>query len=166
MRKSILCFLPVLLFFAACSGPVKDPEYDRPARPLHGTDAKKLLTGAAKHIGEPYKYGGVSPEGWDCSGFVRGMFKKYLGLNLPRETDGLYSASFPVKGENTRPGDLVFFRIDSGKPSHVGIYAGNGRFIHSSTSSGVIVSSLAEDYYRQRFTGFRRIRNGFLANSR
>ncbi len=166
MRKSILCFLPVLFFFAACSGPVKDSRYDLPARPLHGKDAKKLLTGASKHIGEPYQYGGISAKGWDCSGFVCGMFKRYLNLNLPRETGGLYSASVRIKAKNSRPGDLVFFRIETGKPSHVGIYAGKNRFIHSSTSSGVIVSSLAEDYYRQRFIGYRRIRYGLLADSR
>jgi len=166
MRKSILCFLPVVIFFAACSGPVKDHKYDRPARPLHGKDAKKLLTGASKHIGEPYQYGGISSKGWDCSGFVHGMFKRYLGLNVPRETGGLYSASVRVKAKNSRPGDLVFFKIESRKPSHVGIYIGKNRFIHSSTSSGVIVSNLNESYYRQYFIGFRRIRFGLWANSR
>ncbi|UCE67931.1 MAG: C40 family peptidase [Candidatus Zixiibacteriota bacterium] len=166
MRKFILCILPILVVFAACSGPVKDAKYDLPARPLHGKDAKKLLTGASKHIGEPYQYGGVSSKGWDCSGFVHGMFKRYLGVNLPRETGGLYSASVCVRAKNSRPGDLVFFRIESGKPSHVGIYAGNNRFIHSSTSGGVMVSRLSEDYYRQRLIGYRRIRHGFLANSR
>jgi cell wall-associated NlpC family hydrolase len=166
MRKFILYILPVLLVFSACSGPVRDTKYHLPARPLPGKDAKKLLAGASKHIGEPYQYGGVSSKGWDCSGFVYGMFKRYLGVNLPRETGGLYSASIRIRTKNSRPGDLVFFRIQSGKPSHVGIYAGNNKFIHSSTSSGVTASDLNESYYRQCFIGFRRIRYGLLADSR
>jgi cell wall-associated NlpC family hydrolase len=154
------------MLFAACSGPVKDPKYRTPARPLPGKDAKTLLSGASNHIGEPYKYGGISSRGWDCSGFVRGMYKRYLGITLPRDTEGQFSASFSVKRNNSRPGDLVFFQIRSNKPSHVGIYAGKNRFIHSSTKRGVIVSNLKEDYYRKYFIGFRRIRFSHLANSR
>jgi cell wall-associated NlpC family hydrolase len=166
MRKLFFCVLPVLYLLAACSGPVKDPKYHVPARPLPGKDAKILLTGASRHIGEPYRYGGNSSRGWDCSGFVRGMFKRYLEINLPRDTDGLYSASMSIKWQKSRPGDLVFFKIKSSKPSHVGIYAGKNRFIHSSTKRGVIVSNLKEDYYRKYFIGFRRIRFSHLANSR
>ena len=166
MRKSLICILPILVVFAACSGPVKGPNYDLPARPLPGKDAKKLLAGAAKHIGEPYRFGGVSPRGWDCSGFVYGMFKRYLNITVPRNTEGLYSASMSIKRKNTRPGDLVFFKIDSKKPSHVGIYVGKNRFVHASTSSGVIVSALDEDYYEESFLGFRRIRPGLWADNR
>jgi cell wall-associated NlpC family hydrolase len=166
MRKSILLILPILVISLACSGTVRDPRYDTPARPIPGKDAKKLLVGASRHIGEPYKYGGISVKGWDCSGFVHGMFARYLSVNLPRETQGLYSASFPVKTKDSRPGDFVFFRIESGKPSHVGIYAGKGKFIHSSSSSGVIISDLNEDYYRKYFIGFRRLHYRFLANNR
>ncbi len=151
---------------AACSGPVKDPRYDKSARPLPGKDAKILLNGASNHIGEPYAFGGMTSRGWDCSGFVFSMYKRYLRIDIPRNTTALYSASLRIKKKYSRPGDLVFFRIKSQKPSHVGIYIGNDKFIHASTSSGVVISDLREEYYNQYFAGFRRLRFGLLASNR
>ena len=166
MKKLALFLFPPLILIAACSGPVKGPQYESDQRPMRGADVERLLNGALQHIGEPYRYGGISSRGWDCSGFVYGMFLKYLDTALPRDTKGLYSASFSVQGRHTRAGDLVFFRIDSAKPTHVGIYMGKNRFIHASTSAGVVVSKLTEDYYRKRFMGYRRIRGDYLANNR
>ena len=94
------------------------------------------------------------------------MYKRYLGITIPRSTGKLFSATLNVGPREIRPGDLVFFRIDSAKPSHVGIYMGKGRFIHSSTSAGVIVSNLREDYYRKHFYAYRRIRYEVLADGR
>jgi cell wall-associated NlpC family hydrolase len=166
MKKFIFILLPALILFAACSGPVTKPSHDYRTRPLRKNDMKKLLDGAMQHVGDPYRYGGISSKGWDCSGFVYGMFKRYLDISLPRDTKRLYSISKAVKPKNTRPGDLVFFRIGTAKPSHVGIYMGRNRFIHASTSSGVIVSGLYEDYYRKHFMGYRRIPDRYLANNR
>jgi cell wall-associated NlpC family hydrolase len=94
------------------------------------------------------------------------MYRRYLDISLPRDTRSLYSISKSVNPRDTRPGDLVFFRIRTAKPSHVGIYLGRNRFIHASTSSGIIVSGLYEDYYRKHFMGYRRIPNSYLANNR
>lgn len=167
MKKLSLFVLSASLFLlAACSGPAKKPQNEHRPRPTRKSDMKRLLDGAMQHIGEPYRYGGVSSKGWDCSGFVSGMFKYYLGVTLPRDTRGLYVVSKSVNPRDTRPGDLVFFRIGTAKPSHVGIYLGRNRFIHASTSLGVIVSGLYEDYYRKHFLGYRRIPNSYLANNR
>jgi len=166
MKRWQIYILFFLFLSAACSGPVTDPDYNFPARPLPGKDAMKLLKGASRHIGEPYKYGGISSRGWDCSGFVYGMFKKYLRISVPRSTDELISASIGIKPGDSRPGDLVFFKIDSKESDHVGIYIGKNRFIHASNSSGVTVSDLDDRYYGQNFAGFRRIRFGLLAAGR
>jgi cell wall-associated NlpC family hydrolase len=166
MRKLLpIVFIP-LFIITACSGPVKRTQTGPPSRPLPGEDAERLLAGAFQHIGEPYRYGGFSSRGWDCSGFVHGMYKRYLGISVPRSTKKLYLATYDVEPRKSRPGDLVFFRFSSAKPSHVGIYMGKAKFIHSSTSAGVIVSSLREDYYRNHFYGYRRIRHEFLAAGR
>ncbi len=158
--------MALIAIAASCSGPVKDNKYNKPARPLPGKEARKLLNGAANHIGEPYSFGGMTSKGWDCSGFVFGMYNRYLGINIPRNTEGLFSASIGIKRKNSRPGDLVFFRIKTKKPSHVGIYIGNSKFIHASSSSGVTVSYLSEKYYAKYFVGFRRLRFGIIASSR
>lgn len=165
MRK-ILFYIALITIVASCSGPVKDYKYNKPARPLPGKEARKLLNGAANHLGEPYSYGGMSSKGWDCSGFVFGMYNRYLGINIPRSTKSLFSSSIRIKRKDSRPGDLVFFKIKTKKPSHVGIYIGKNKFIHASTSNGVTVSYLTEKYYAKYFTGFRRLRFGMLAYGR
>lgn len=156
MRKPALFIFASLILLFACSGPARKPDGRARIPPLSRKDAGKLLSGAGKHIGEPYKPGGRSSSGWDCSGFVCGMYGRYLSIYLPRTTKALYTKSTTVRGSGSRPGDLVFFKIKSGRPSHVGIYMGDGEFIHASTSSGVIISSLDEEYYQSSFAGFKR----------
>jgi cell wall-associated NlpC family hydrolase len=156
MRKPAVFISASLILLIGCSGPARKPAVRTGIPPLSRKDAGKLLSGAGKHIGEPYRPGGTSSSGWDCSGFVYGMYGRYLSVYLPRTTKALYTRSMTVPGSKSRPGDLVFFKIKSGRPSHVGIYLGHGRFIHASTSSGVIVSSLDEEYYRNSFAGFKR----------
>jgi lipoprotein Spr len=152
--------------FLACSGPVKRPREVAKIPPLPREDAGVLLSSARTHIGEPYRMGGLSSRGWDCSGFVSVMYERYLSISLPRDTKGQYAKSIPIKSSKSRPGDLVFFKIKSSRPSHVGIFMGRDRFIHASTSSGVIISSLHEKYYRRRFAGFRRPLNLQTLSSR
>lgn len=156
MRK-LAIFIPVLLLLSiACSGPARKPSGKARLAPLSRKDAGKLLSGAGKHIGEPYRSGGTSSSGWDCSGFVSGMFGRYLAIYLPRTTKAQYAKSVIIRDSSSRPGDLVFFKIKSSRPSHVGIYMGGRRFIHASISRGIIVSSLDEKYYKSSFAGFRR----------
>jgi cell wall-associated NlpC family hydrolase len=156
MRKIEVFVFAALLLSLACSGPAKKPGSAAKVYPLSRKDAGKLVSGAGKHIGEPYRSGGTSSSGWDCSGFVYGMYDRYLSVHLPRTAKAQYLNSLKVKDTRSRPGDLVFFKIKSSKPSHVGIYIGGGQFIHASTSKGVIISTLDEKYYRRSFAGFRR----------
>ena len=140
----------------ACSGPAYQYENHVRVRPLTKKEAARLLAGAKNHLGEPYVYGGDSPRGWDCSGFTCVMYARYLSYQLPRKTESIFSRSVKIPPSKKRPGDLVFFKTDSKTASHVGIYIGGDKFIHASTSYGIVISNLKDDYYRKSFIGFRR----------
>jgi cell wall-associated NlpC family hydrolase len=107
-------------------------------------------------LGTPYRYGGASPRGFDCSGLVHYTFSQ-TGLRVPRTSREQYRKSRPVPLDAARPGDLVFF--SSGKKiSHVGIYIGDSRFIHAPDSGQQVkISNLGEDYYRANFVGAGRL---------
>lgn len=115
---------------------------------------------AVSLVGSPYRLGGTSVEtGLDCSGFVGHVFKQTAGIVLPRDSRGISEAAEPLAQDELRPGDLVFFNTLNRVFSHVGIYLGDGRFVHaaSSRSGAVMVSNLADRYWRERFDGGRRI---------
>jgi len=112
------------------------------------------LTSSALHfIGTPYVFGGTSTAGFDCSGYVQHVFAM-LGIRLPRTADAQYYAAHPVA--EVKAGDLVFFQTYLPGPSHVGIYLGGGKFVHSA-SHGVTVSRLSEPYWATRYLGARRV---------
>lgn len=117
------------------------------------TDNHKLYVNAAEWIGTPYRAGGDSRHGMDCSGLVSQLYKKTYRMRLSRSTDGQLKESNKIARRNLREGDLVFFtsRSSRKKVAHVGIYLKDGKFIHASTSQGVIVSSLKEKYYTQHW---------------
>jgi murein DD-endopeptidase / murein LD-carboxypeptidase len=116
-----------------------------------------LLSAAKKYIGVPYQFGGTTASGFDCSGYTRHIMKE-IGVSIPRTTDAQYSTGKPAGKDNLRVGDLVFFETYKKGPSHVGIYIGEEQFIHSSTSKGVIISSLNDPYYyAPRYLGARRV---------
>ncbi|HOK53832.1 MAG TPA: NlpC/P60 family protein [Armatimonadota bacterium] len=111
--------------------------------------------------GAKYVRGGTGARGFDCSGFTRHVFAKY-GVNLPHSSKAQASCGKHVDKKDLQPGDLVFFATYRSSISHVGIYIGDNKFIHASTPrTGVIVSSLGEQYYAKRYRGARRV----LANS-
>lgn len=108
-------------------------------------------------IGEPYRYGGAGPGGFDCSGLVYYSFRK-AGIRTPRTTNDQYRQSKRVSMSRLQPGDLVFFRISRNKLSHVGIYAGDDRFIHApSSGKSVGYASLRDPYWRERLVGGGRL---------
>lgn len=115
---------------------------------------------AVSLVGSPYRLGGTSPEtGLDCSGFVRHVFREAAGVILPRDSRAISETAQPLAREELRPGDLVFFNTLNRAFSHVGIYLGDDRFVHASSSrtGSVMVSSLNDRYWRERFDGARRV---------
>lgn len=118
----------------------------------------RILKTATQHLGTPYRYGGSSPGGFDCSGFVQYVFKQN-GYSLPRTAASQYGMGTAVNKSSLEPGDLVFFKCYGSSIDHVGIYSGGGKFIHSSSprSGGVIYSSLSESYYARSYYGAKRV---------
>lgn len=115
---------------------------------------------AVSLVGSPYRLGGASPEtGLDCSGLVGHVFRQVAGIALPRDSRALSEAGAPLAPDELQPGDLVFFNTANRAFSHVGIYLGDDRFVHASSSrTGVVmVSNLSERYWRTRFDGARRV---------
>jgi len=100
--------------------------------------------------GVPYKYGGMSKNGIDCSGFIFSTFKSRLGVNVPRSTELLSESGAHVSRKNLRTGDIVFFSTGT-KQRHAGIYLGEGKFLHASTSQGVTISNLSNVYWTNAF---------------
>jgi len=117
-----------------------------------------LTTTAYQYIGIPYVYGGTSTNGFDCSGFTQRVYKD-LGYSLNRTSGSQYQQGSSVSKSNLQPGDLVFYNTSGAGVSHVGIYMGDGKFVHSATSSGVKVSRLSESYWANRYVGAKRVAN-------
>ncbi|HET7793981.1 MAG TPA: C40 family peptidase [Rhizobacter sp.] len=118
-----------------------------------------LVISAMNFLGVPYKRGGNSDAGFDCSGFTRHIYENSLGLLLPRKVDDQAKATglAPVKRTELKPGDLVFFNTLKRTFSHVGIYVGDDKFIHAPRPGGEIrVESMDVRYWAKRFTGARR----------
>ncbi|MFN3544991.1 MAG: C40 family peptidase [Thiobacillus sp.] len=127
-----------------------------PAHAMSGADVSMY---AVSLVGTPYRLGGASPQqGLDCSGLVNHVFREVAGIQLPRDSRAISDALQPVEPHELQPGDLVFFNTLNRAFSHVGIYLGDNRFVHASSSrtGGVMVSSLNDRYWRARFDGARR----------
>jgi probable lipoprotein NlpC len=125
---------------------------------LASRDARsRLISAAAAYERTPYRYGGLDRNGLDCSGLIYVSFKDALGVSVPRSTTGLYSWVEKIPDEKTQPGDILFFKTDNtGKISHAGIYAGNGRFIHAASQgpvTGVMYSAVSENYWSRAYAG-------------
>ena len=118
-----------------------------------------LVVTAMGFLGVPYRRGGNSAEtGFDCSGFVRAMYQQTVGLMLPRRADQQAASTQVIDKKELQPGDLVFFNTMRRAFSHVGIYVGDGKFIHSPrTGSEVRVEDMRQSYWQRRFDGARRV---------
>jgi lipoprotein Spr len=120
-------------------------------------DEAKMGKIIESYLGTRYRQGGTGKKGMDCSGFVIQVYKEYAGFDLPHDSKGLFKLVREVDEQKLRYGDLVFFSDSGILPSHVGIYIGEGRFVHSTKGYGVIVSSLEEDRYHKTYMGARRV---------
>lgn len=173
----------LLLVCALCSGgvlaaPATEPDADDMVRLLKdkgllvqlgdqlgqvrhsvGEKASELVMTAMGFLGVPYRRGGSSADtGFDCSGFVRAMYQQTVGLILPRRADEQAAATTVIDKSELKPGDLVFFNTMRRTFSHVGIYIGDNKFIHSPRSGSEIrVEDMRVAYWKTRFNGARRV---------
>ncbi len=138
-----------------------EPDFSLALEPdtkIVSTDENRLRRIIGSYVGVPYKSGGLSRKGLDCSGYVTLVYRDYNNLKLPRNSAAMYTIGNKIKTRDLQCGDLVFFKgVFFGSINHVGMYVGDGWFAHASTSSGVMYSAIAEDYYRKRFVGARRV---------
>jgi cell wall-associated NlpC family hydrolase len=123
------------------------------ARSPEATRGRAVVAVAKQYVGAPYRWGGSSPEGFDCSGLVRYVYAQ-VGVSLPHNAAQQYRLGTPVAREDLEPGDLVFFD----HLRHNGIYVGDGRFIHArQTGRRVAIAGLDEAWYASHFVGGRRL---------
>lgn len=143
MRSITPCILWLLLpcFLCGCSS--------RPAVRDDQSAARQGLAIARSQVGAPYRYGGASPRGFDCSGLVYYAYRK-AGIPVPRTTSALYRDAKHISLPQLLPGDLLFFRLSSHHVAHVGIYAGKGRFIHAPSSDKRVAYAAINDPYWER----------------
>ncbi|AQS60089.1 C40 family peptidase [Desulforamulus ferrireducens] len=118
--------------------------------------AAAVLEYAKQFVGVRYRSGGESPSGFDCSGYVRYVFKNF-GIDLVHTAAGQYKSGTVINRDELRPGDLVFFNTGGNGINHSGIYIGNNQFIHASSSRGVRVDSLSDSYWSKNYRGANRI---------
>jgi cell wall-associated NlpC family hydrolase len=135
------------------------PAANPPAR-AHNADARgEAIFQALLALGVDYRYGGASHEtGFDCSGLVAHVYREAFGIRLPRDTKGQSTAGRSIELRELQPGDLVFYNTLGQRYSHVGIYIGDGRFVHAPKSGArVRTENINARYWTQRFNGARRI---------
>lgn len=117
---------------------------------------RTILKEAESYSGVPYLFGGTTPKGFDCSGYVRYVFAK-SGITLPRSADEQYTVGQKIGKHNLQPGDLVFFQTYEQGVSHSGIYIGEGKFISATSSRGVTVANINGGYWGERYIGAKRV---------
>lgn len=123
----------------------------------------KLAQAALNYVGIRYRFGGTSPQGFDCSGLIYYTASKYMGVTLPRTSASMASVGTSVQRDNLQPGDLVFFNSRGFRNSHVGIYLGNNEFLHAPRTGKTVRVEKMSDYWNKRFTGARRLPTTQLA---
>ena len=118
---------------------------------------QNIMDVAQYWLGVPYLYGGDTMHGVDCSGFVQVVFQETFNIELPRTTEEMYSSGNYIRDNVLNCGDLLFFKNIRGRGvDHVGIYIGNNKFVHASSSQGVTISDFDSDYYQEHFVSARR----------
>lgn len=164
MRRS--AGLALIAFAMLLSGCGSLPAPERPVRPppvtrqhLPPPMAGEIAIRAVAMVGKPYRTGGASIDGgFDCSGFVQSVYREGMGVTLPRLAADQAAHTFVLEQAELAPGDLVFFNTQSRPHSHVGIYVGEGRFVHSPKPGGSVrIESLGRRYWQDRFDGARRV---------
>ncbi len=144
------------LLLSACAGTPSRGE-SGPAGGGMPSLGQRIVESALGELGKPYRYGGSGPDAYDCSGLVR-FAHGAQGVIVPRTTGEQFRTARPVPVDRVDAGDLLFFRFDGPKVSHVAIYVGDGRFVHAPQSSRPVeVRSLDEPWYRSQLVGAGRL---------
>ena len=163
LRPLRLLTLACTSVLAACGGPRPAPQplprFTAPTHHQGEVGANDILFRAIALVGTPYRYGGNTPQGgFDCSGLVDYVFRDVAGIVLPRTAQEISQIGAPdVRRDRLESGDLVFFH-QSRRISHVGIYVGEGRFVHAPNEGGTVrLDHLDDDYWREHFSGAKRI---------
>lgn len=125
---------------------------------FNGTEDESFLRASAGWLGVPYRYGGQSRSGIDCSALVGSVYREAYGITLPRSTSAIAERAKRIKRSELVCGDLLFFTIKDKKASHIGVYLADGKFLHASTSKGVSVADLGNAYWSKYFSGAGRVR--------
>ncbi len=118
---------------------------------LSATSNLKLYQFVYDWIGTPYRLGGVTKKGIDCSGFAFELYNKVFSTLIGNNSRNIFSMVNPISKDELKEGDLVFFKIGSRSITHMGVYIGNNKFAHASSSKGVMISDLDEDYWRRYY---------------
>lgn len=140
--------------FAALQNPAKTSVDKSQVKSNVIANTSELVKTAKQYIGVPYVWGGTSPKGFDCSGFINYVFNKH-GVSLPRTVASMWNSG--TKVSSPKVGDLVFFNTSGKGASHAGIYIGNNQFIHAGSSTGVTITSLSNSYWKPRYLGAKSI---------
>ena len=128
-------------------------------------DADELISSAMGFLGVAYRFGGTTPTGFDCSGFMQYIFRKAFSVNLPRTSAEQATVGIYVSRSELQPGDMVFFRTSGNRISHVGMYIGNDRFIHAPrTGKRIEITSLSSQYWSSKYATARRVKRNNAQN--
>jgi len=155
--RIVLAALLLLVGACATNAVQRAPESAQAQPSAVGSVASRAADNALGMLGKPYRHSGNTPAGFDCSGLVQYSYSK-AGVNLPRATQAQRREGRPVSATELRRGDLVFFDQEGKKSSHVGIYVGQGRFVHAPSTGGrVRTDGLDATYWRTHFVEARRL---------
>ncbi len=166
--RGLLVFIGSLLLIYSCGSKksaintAKNSNYEVVKNALHLSDKEmkqSLYEFVVEWYGVPYRYGECSKNGVDCSGFVNMLYQKVYHKNLERQADEIFHRQCKkIDKKDAEEGDLVFFKIESKKITHVGVYLRNNKFVHASTKKGVMISDLNEPYYQKYFFAIGRVK--------
>ena len=155
---TLLVFLTFSLGCSTSSPTRKSHPFTHLNHPQEHSPQKRVTERAVSFLGTPYRYGGTTPKGFDCSGFIQYVYKISINIGLPRLAREQARTGKSVSAKELRPADIVHFKIKGQRSPHVGIYLGKGNFIHAPSSGGrVNIQNIHSKYWRKLYRGARRI---------